>query len=152
MAALRRHDPLPEVLPRRHVRVPETIPAVPEVRAGLPVRGTGPVRLQRLEERHLDVDVVLVNAVGDELRLPLPQRPGDWLPIRLELVDRAVAHADHLPGPTPTQAIAEGLDRQGPCLGGTRWRDACSNYGHPCRSKTESEEATEAHGSLPEVR
>ena len=70
VARVRRGDPLAEQVAAGLVGVPERVVAVGEVDARLAGRGAQAVLLERPQERHLDVDVVLVELV-DRLGLPL---------------------------------------------------------------------------------
>jgi hypothetical protein len=65
-------------------------------------------------ERHLDVEVVLVERVRDALRRPRRQVALDDLPVRLELGRRAEGHADHLARPAAAHLVLERRPRQLP--------------------------------------
>ena len=107
MARHRGLDPLVEVAPRARVGVPQAVLRVPEHLAVLLGRGVEADPVHHLGERHLDVEVVLVDRVLDHVGRPLELALDD-LPVRPELGRRPEGDADHLPGPAAADLVLEG--------------------------------------------
>ena len=69
MSRIGRRDAAAQVVASRSIGVPQRIATVGEIDPRLTNRNVPAVHLQRAQERHLDIDVVLVELV-DHLRLP----------------------------------------------------------------------------------
>ena len=112
MARVGRSDAVTEILAPRIVGHPQRIAAVGEVDPRLPLRHVQPVLLQRAEERHLHVQVVLAEGVIDER---VAERRhlvcGHDLPVA-SLGGRAPRYADDLPDPAGLHLVAVLPDRQ----------------------------------------
>jgi hypothetical protein len=117
------HDSAADVRAPRAVGVPELVLGARERRAGLLRAEIEPVGLQSLQERHLDVAVVLVNRVGHALRAPDFKRVGNRSAGRFEFVGRSVTHADHLTRPGALALVDERGLGQTPDLASGRGND-----------------------------
>jgi hypothetical protein len=91
---------------RGRVRVPETVLRIAEHRAVLLGRGVEADAVHDFGERHLDVEVVLVDRVVDPLGLPGDGAVID-LPQPAELRRGAEGDADHLSRPPPADLVFE---------------------------------------------
>ena len=112
MPGVRGGDARAQVLAPGVVRAPERVAAVREIQARLANGGVEAVLLERAQESHLHIDVVLLEGVVDQGRLPdrdLVQ--GDDLILELELGRRAPRNAGHLAHPTGLHFVA--VFRQG---------------------------------------
>jgi hypothetical protein len=68
--------------------------------------------LKGLQEGHLHIDVILVDRLGDLLRLPGFEGVCDRLAVGDKLVRPAVADPNHLPGPGPLAFVEIALGRE----------------------------------------
>jgi len=114
MARHRRHDACPHVLAAVIIGMPEGVLRVRERPAGLLVRDIQAMVFECLQERHLNVAVVLLNGPGDVFRLPRAQLFVDRDAVEPELVRRAETHPEHLPRPRAPALVEEaGLFQRG---------------------------------------
>jgi hypothetical protein len=113
MTAVRRRDALAEVGAPGAIGAPERVLAVREVNARLADRGVEAVQLQRAEEGHLDVEVILTERVVDHRWLPDRHLVGwDDLVLPFELGGCAPRHAGNLSDPAAFYLVAVLLHRQ----------------------------------------
>ena len=108
MRTRRSGDSVPQVVPRVMVRAPETVPAVGEVNARLTRTDSHAILEHRRHERHLDVEIVLIERLVDQRRIPYRHRRlVDELSLPLELGRTAVGDADGLTDPRALHPVAE---------------------------------------------
>ena len=118
MAGVGRGDAGAEVLAPGVVGAPEGVPAVGGVQAGLANRRVQSVLLERAQEGHLHVDVILLERVVDQLGLPDGHLVGrDDLVLELELGGRAPGSRRHLAHPAGLHLVPVFRQREAAELG-----------------------------------
>ena len=129
MRTVGRRDAAPKVVPSGAVRAPELVLGVREVDAGLPDGRVEAMVLQRLQEGHLHVEVVVaVRHAEREVARPLRHLVrGDDRVFPLELRRLAPRHAHHLPHPRGLHLVAVVVKRERPHRIRTRRRNARTN-------------------------
>ena len=103
-AGHRRRDAAVEIAAGGGVGVPELVFRIFERFAVVRGRGVEADRVHHVGERHFDVEVVLVDGVGELVALDVAF---DDLAIGLEFGGGAVGDADHLCGPSAADFVAQ---------------------------------------------
>ena len=119
--------PLAEVGAAGGVGDPQPVLAVREIDPGLPDRNVKPVLFQRPQERHLDVEIVLVEGLVDQVLRERRHLLGRHDGLELALGRRAPRDTDDLADPAGFHFVQVLLRRQTPELvRGLAGRDSVS--------------------------
>ncbi len=108
--------------PRGQVGVPETVLGIAKRHAKIVGSGVEPFIVEHLGQRHVDVEIVLAERVRHAVRGPLGQFAFEYLRLRAEFGRCAVAHANHLAGPSALDLVAQLVESHTPDAGLLRER------------------------------